>query len=436
MFTFILLAILAVTVVLSIFRPWLGVCAYYVLAILSPQYIWPWIFGDIRATLIVSVSVIAGLCFKVFADPSLLKRLKNTQIIFVMVIWAFTQLSNIFSPYVYGQDFSGIVPPHFIIDIFNTIVIFFILACLLIDSEKKLMFFTMVIIFSGLYLIFWANSAYLTGFMWKHQVDGRLMGPGGIYTDTNAFATLFVVVQPFLFYGAFIFRNRLFKSILWLSIPFLWHGIFLTGSRGGLLALFAMSCFMAFRMKSKRVGAALIVCLAIALITQGGQILDRTEKTIEKQESIAEGEKLDPRLESWRIGFEIIIDRPVFGVGPGRFQVAAPNYDGSDSYVAHNTFLQFSTGSGLGAGLLYLLLFWNEFKSKRRFCLHVHERVAINNIEFIHEAGVTALIGFFVSSLFLDLMLFEPFYYLLALLVVTKAIKKHSSNEASNLKDL
>jgi len=401
-----------------------------VLAVLKPQYIWPWTFDDIRASFIVSLATLAGTGLAIVRGTVDLNRLKNTQTFCVLGIWAFLHLSNLLTVYGAYDLPANMIPPEFIIEIFNTIAIFYILAVLLIDSSQKLNVFAWIIILSAIYLIYWANMIYLTGDMWKHQIDGRLKGPGGYYSDNNVFAIFFVVAQPLIFYMGVYAKKSYLKYFLWLLIPFLWHAIFLTGSRGGLLSLFVVTFFMAWSLKSKGFSILLLIGLLVALVDQGGEILDRTESTIYKRQMISEDEKIDPRIESWTVGLKITFDNPLFGVGTGRFQQAALDYGSNTPNVAHNTLLQISANSGIFPGFLYLLLFYNVIRLyfKHRAGISWNQSPELPHV--ILEATVTSLLGFFVGAMFLDLLIFEPFYYLLALCFIAFSIldnKYHGS---------
>jgi O-antigen ligase len=274
----------------------------------------------------------------------------------------------------------------------------------------------MVIIFIGMiiYYVYWSNSAYFNYETWRFN-NGRLPGPRfSPYNDENHFGILFVVGMPFLLFGFFYFKNLIIKLILGVALLFLWHSIILTGSRGALLAVGVSTLFASRLIKSKLLGGLLICGFVAAIIYQGGQLLERTQNTITAAQENNEEEKLDPRLQSWEVGLGLISKYPIFGVGVQRFQQATKaHYPGYITYVAHNTFLNFAANTGLINGLIYLYFLYMHFKNFR--FARKHNIQANKTLDYANNAIMTALIGFYAGSMFLDLIIYQGFYFLLLL---------------------
>ena len=95
----ILLAILILTAgVTALMRPWVGICSYYLLAILGPQYIWWWIFDSLRVSLIVAVCALMGVAFQVLKKNYNYDFLLNRQSFWLVVLWV-----SIVSSYFFGS---------------------------------------------------------------------------------------------------------------------------------------------------------------------------------------------------------------------------------------------------------------------------------------------------------------------------------------------
>ena len=56
-----LYVLLVVTFVAAIVRPWVGVLAGYLFAVLKPQAIWFWMFVDLRPFLVIAVGTMLGI---------------------------------------------------------------------------------------------------------------------------------------------------------------------------------------------------------------------------------------------------------------------------------------------------------------------------------------------------------------------------------------
>jgi ABC-type multidrug transport system fused ATPase/permease subunit len=283
----------------------------------------------------------------------------------------------------------------------------------LINRPNILIYFAIVIIITAGYYVYWANDNYLAN-NWAMFTQGRLRGPRfSPYADGNALSIVLIIGMPFILFGIQFFKRQWVKISLLLLIPLLWHALILFASRGALLSAAVVTLYAAMIMKSKVLNKILVLGFIAALITQGGVLMQRTTSTIEKSESQTE-EPLNPRIVSWTVGVHLAMKYPFLGVGPQRFQKASATlFPGESPHVAHNTLLNFSANTGIFAGLLYLSFFYTSWKQYK----YVRNNVAFTSVySYINRSSMTALIGFFVGAIFLDLIIFEPFYFILVLI--------------------
>ena len=77
MTTALLLIITLISCLAAIARPWIGVIAYYTLALLSPDGFWPWIFNNSRISLYVAIATILGLTFSILKKEINFSNKKN-----------------------------------------------------------------------------------------------------------------------------------------------------------------------------------------------------------------------------------------------------------------------------------------------------------------------------------------------------------------------
>lgn len=168
------------------------------------------------------------------------------------------------------------------------------------------------------------------------------------------------------------------------------------------------------------------------LVWQGGMLMSRTSSTVEQSQDESVEKPLNPRLVSWQVGWGLMLEYPLLGVGPERFLYAsAMHYPGKSAHVAHSTFFNFAANTGIPAGIIYLSFFWISFKQFR----YVRKKVTDNpQIEFVNYSCMGSLIAFFVGAIFLDLILFEPFYFLLVLMTCNYyLVKKSETQKATSL---
>ena len=162
----------------------------------------------------------------------------------------------------------------------------------------------------------------------------------GLINDPNDFGQLLVCVTPLLFF--FSRAKKLIWNVAFVILPacVLLTGVFLTHSRGALLALIAMAIVAARR----RIGTIPALVLAVALFA-GAMALHFTGGRDISEQSGAD------RTSLWGEGLEIFKAHPLFGVGLGNM------VDYTDTHqTAHNSLVVCAVELGL-----FGLYFWSLF---------------------------------------------------------------------------
>ncbi len=406
------LALLSSVSVVSLTRPWIGVVCAYLFAILVPQAVWFWNFEELRPVYWVLMPTLVGFAFSLFRKEYDFSAIMNRRNFFLLILWLCFTLSYYVGPYVDDMGPYRFTDPSWAASIFNKTFLLYFVACLCIDSEKKLKALVYVLVVSVVYLVYWANDQYLSG-----RFFGRLGGPVDMYgvspySDENNFAMLFVTLLPYVWFAGFFFKQRLIRWGLWLIIPFGWHAIFLTGSRGGLIGVAISILVMAMRSRQRLLGLALIPALIVAYQWQAGDVMKERTATISEYSTETSASS---RLEAWAAALKMISDHPLTGVGLNSFGPAFPHYSDTKPHEAHNTLLQITAESGIFAGTAYLLVvvasivgLWRQGSRLRL----IESEPGTNTLYLISEATLVALCGLFVCTMFLSLQMFEIFYCL------------------------
>lgn len=409
-----LFILIFVTGICLFLAPWITGLAYVSNSLLQPQYIWHWIFEGIPIFKITAGIAIAGFLVYWAQGNVNFQVYKNTQNKFLVVIWVWMHLSQYFS------SFKGVtvsVPPALVLDILDSIMIMYFIILGLCQKEIALKYLCYAFILVGLYYTYWANSAYLNQ-EWYRFVNDRLVGPSGSpYHDENVMSTLIVMCVPFIIFMYFRVKHKLLKVLIVAMVPLAWHAIILFSSRTALLASVVSLLAIAFVIRSSKVNISLGVFFTLFMAYQGAMLLERTSETIERSKSYSV-EPVNPRLVSWEVGLKLIPIYPVFGAGVQMYEAAAAtHFPGKTPNVAHNTFLNFAVNAGLLTGLMFLGLIWlawSRLKEARRW------GGSFQDLDYYAlVSSSTSLIGFFVCSMFLDLIIFEPFYIVLIINLVS-----------------
>jgi putative inorganic carbon (HCO3(-)) transporter len=413
----ILYILLAGTSITSLFKPWIGVVASYLIILLGPQAIWFWVFEGLRSIFFITVSTVIGVIMAILQGRLDLAPLKERRNLFVAGLWLFICLSYFFGPFVDVSE-NRFYSPGDVFSICNKIFFFYFIAVICINSENSLKILSLAIVVAVIYLTYWINDQYL--FQGRF---GRIGGPEdmyhmGLYRDENMFAMLFVTGLPFLYYLGLYMKKLVYRIGLWLIIPLGWHAIFLTGSRGGLIGLVVTIILIAFRSKRKALTILVIPIFIVAYQWQAGDLMKERANTIGEYEQESSAQT---RFNAWGIAIKMMSDNPLFGVGLGSFGTAFRNYSTYEKpREAHNTFFQISAESGIFAGTMYLLIIasvvfgtWRRSKTLRS--PPKDDDQDIKFLFLLNEAVLISFIGLSVCALFLSLQLYEIFYFLCVL---------------------
>jgi len=194
---------------------------------------------------------------------------------------------------------------------FTPIIILFLIAATTIDTLPRLR------------VTFFALGAAMT-FIALHGIDQKENEIGwsgammiqdrityvGILNDPNDLALALLVAVPMVM--SFVRRkgSKLVAVAALCSTTTMLYAIYLTNSRGAIIALGAMILVLSFKKYGMTKGLLLTPVLLLALIVAAP---DRASE-ISADEASASG-----RIEAWYSGFQMLKSRPISGVGKGQF---------------------------------------------------------------------------------------------------------------------
>ena len=432
-------------------KPWLGLALYYTLALVHPEYIWPDPFEAYRISLIVGATTVLGLAITIKSDGVRIANLKQAVPLLVLGLFLLVNFSHYTADLTSDDVFVGTFDPDSIVQYFNKMIIFFVISLLVLKNWFQLYSLILVLAASVIFLTVWFHVLYFSDVgisqIGPNDILKRVAGPG-IYADENVFATILVVGISVLYYLS-LTNNRLWvKAVCYFSLYAILHAFYLTGSRGGLFAAVVVVLYIGIRSKSKKTGVAVVLLFLTVLAVQGQTVIERYNDTLATYAETQDASSINVRQTIWSVAFEIIKKNLWTGIGTGRFQLEQLSYT---PYVntrgiectgkpcnTHNTFLEFTTSAGIAAGIMYLALFLFvaiqlRVELKNRHLLnHIHiarsDGSRLNLRDFSKHSGdmlVSALLGIFACSLFLNFMIFELLYFLFILFVVRTTLIKH-----------
>lgn len=211
-------------------------------------------------------------------------------------------------------------------------------------------------------------------------------------------------------------------------------GVFLTLSRGGLVAL-GVALVTAVVVAGRWRAQALVLTLFVSLGVLFWFSFVATDDQVDRVTHIQGG---TGRADLWNIGTRMIEDKPVTGVGLGNFQTASIHYllePGSierDEFivdqpkVAHNTYLHVVAEQGIVGGVLFVAILGFVLlcvlRAAREFA-----RMDEKGMELLARALFVALVGILTADFFISEQYGKQLWLLLglgpALLGVAKGMR-------------
>lgn len=261
---------------------------------------------------------------------------------------------------------------------------------------------------------------------------GRLAGQIG---DPNEFAAALV---PALVFAAFLFaalRGAISRWLLGSCVVLFGLALFLTNSRGGLVALgvtFVATLFLAGPVRSRAVVAILLVgALGFAYYT-----LVAPPEQLQRITQFSAGGGTG-RQDLWTIALQIYEDHPVAGIGIGSFKAVEPRYAFTSVQlerpdlvvdtpkVAHNTYLHVLTELGTVGGVALLMVIVGALLAVRRAVrmLRAHGNV---ELEVLARGIAIATLGMLAAFTFISAQYEKQLWLLIGLAAGTATVARRA----------
>jgi putative inorganic carbon (HCO3(-)) transporter len=259
-------------------------------------------------------------------------------------------------------------------------------------------------------------------FTLRSDGGNRVWGPGNTFiADNNAIALALIMVIPLMVFlrqnsARRWLRHGLLAAMLLSALAAL--GAY---SRGALLAIGAMAAILWLKSRNRSaMGAMLLLAVPLLLAVMPPEWTSRMESISNyQQDGSAQG-----RINAWGMAWNLARDR-FFGGGfdvyeAPVFAMYAP--DPTDLHAAHSIYFQVLGEHGFVGLALYLVLGALAWRDAAWIIDHAPPfedlRWAANLAAMIQ----TSLVGFAVGGAFLSLAYFDMPYYLVGMLVATRAL--------------
>lgn len=293
---------------------------------------------------------------------------------------------------------------------YTSAALLFFITLAVVDSLPRFRRIVLVTIgsyaFASLYLLReWQTQHAL----WSSFRPGRITG------DANYFScAALIAVLPAIYLAASkrAVWERLFCAACLLIVCIT---LLLSASRGAFLGLAAAAIYSLWHTRHRVRGLALLM----VLVVPASFLLPNSPLRRLLNPAPAEQISEDAHLEAWRAGFRMIEAHPLAGVGIGRFKQEMPAYaaPGIDvDSVGHNMFIEVAAEMGIPAALLFLSIFFFNFRSLANVRREL--RSDPNAPQFAKQMAMALsanLVALFVSGMFISAEYQKTTWFALAL---------------------
>ncbi|MEM6332356.1 MAG: O-antigen ligase family protein [Planctomycetota bacterium] len=340
-------------------HPYWPLLAYYLLAMLRPDFIWRWALpGGVPWSLVTGSLVAVSL---LIYGPQLIRRLELNlpfALLAGFVAWLILANATAMNP---ASSWRWVEP-------LLKILAAALVTAIVVDRIEHVRLLSLTAFGTLGYVAYHINSLYY----FSGRLDVLHHGFGGL--DNNGAALILALGITFA-YAAFGYRDRhwLAQTLRWLSIPVavaMLHALMLTYSRGAMIACGVGIAWLALFHHNRKQTAFGIVGLAVSAVVLAGPEVRERLRTVKY---FADDASAQQRLESWSAAWEMVWQRPITGFGTrGSMPYLQAYADEVTTPVVHNQYLQLAADGGIPLALLFLSLLvvclW-QFRAARLRCL-------------------------------------------------------------------
>jgi len=399
------LAVVAATALLGaivlLIDPFIGLVNYLLFLYVRPQDYMPGLMGaPIMLLLSAATFVLMILHMAIYQRTIVLAKSPQN----ALVLWF---LAAIAASHLAHMALSATLDET--LNFLPTVVMYFLIANL-VNTPGKLKFTVVLLVLLTTVLAAQGLVQYFTGagLGGQETFDGRIQGVG-IFADPNDLAIALVIVLPWMFLKLFESPSALERVFSALVMAVLVYALYLTASRGGLLAFAVLMMILLMRRFGRGLGL-----VAGGLVLMAVFVLGPRMSSISTGEASAYG-----RVQAWGIGLDLFESHPLFGVG-------ARSFTQYHFRTAHNSYVLCAAELGIFGLYPWVLAIYLSIKNNQYIARHL-QGSALRDAALYVDTVRYGLIAFVLAAYFLSRTYNELLFILLALsAAITHIFTVHS----------
>jgi putative inorganic carbon (HCO3(-)) transporter len=404
----IILGIVAVCALLAMRRPWIGAMLWTWLSIMSPhRFSWGIAFQSPLAAIAAGATLIGLLFDKARQSPF---QGAPVYLLLLFFLWMTLSWQMGIAPTADYEQWDKVMKIYFMT---------FVTLTLLTDKQKILIFAWVTAMSLALLSAKGGLFTVLTG------GNYRVFGPPGTFIqDNNDFAFATVIVIPLLYFLQLQLNKGWIRRGMIGIILLCVAAVLGTHSRGGLLALLAMTAVMWWRSQHKgKVGFAIILMVMVFLPFLPDHWWERMDTIATYQEDAS----AMGRINAWIVAWEVAKSH-FFGSGMSYQHQIFFNMFGTYETVvraAHSIYFQILGNHGFVGLALYLSIWIATYHSAnwlRKNSKQHPEAKWAGDLGAMTQVG---LVGYAVGGAFLSMPYFDLPYNMMIMVVVARKWVEH-----------
>jgi O-antigen ligase/polysaccharide polymerase Wzy-like membrane protein len=342
-----------------VIRPVYGLFSYLIIMMVRPGVFYP-ALGAVRIELAAAILVLVVMAL----SPGRLERLQIKED--PIIKWMFILFGIMLLSMLQAMDFKYSWDWMWE---FAKIFAFFIMVVTLLDSKQDIRIFLWMFGIATCMLSYDAIYNYFTGTVIERIGDvgtDYAVTSGGMGSGHVALANITLQAMPFLWYLGVMNKNvplKLGGAILF-SISL--YAVIVSGSRGGFVGLLSLLVCLSVFSRRKILMALLGVGLLFSMPFIAGSKYIEYMETVKDFGSSSAGLSSSSRISGLRNGIEMMIRRPVLGVGPGCYPIARKAWFGWGLW-AHNLYGELMGDLGAIGTAAWFMFIYSYWKPSWRF---------------------------------------------------------------------
>ena len=265
---------------------------------------------------------------------------------------------------------------------------------------------------------------------------GKIPG-SSIMGDENDFSLVMNMGVPIAYFLGQVAVNKKEKLFYFCSLGIFIIATVLSFSRGGFVGLSSVGLYCWIKSPRKLMSLFIIGTIIVILSLAAPEKYWKEVKSI-TEENIEEGTGAS-RWYTWKCGWRMFLDYPIFGVGQGNFPWNFERYEPAEGFkgrlhggrVAHSLYFTLIPELGIIGTIIFAFLTYKTMKEARYVLKNINDIESryknnfdedklykLKKIKFILLGLQGALIGFLISGIFLSVLYYTHYWLLISFYVV------------------